>query len=1013
MKLRKCLLYCIVVVIALLWAITPVSAVTNVIPQGGDVFIGEQGLNVTAAVGGYAQIAWFMQGTNPNTDVPNAIYTIGDPSSFYVASSNFLTKTGTWYRWNGANQGQAFNVVDPSLTIRIWDQDTQTEVSGAKVSVGSTENFRIETNMYSIASRPGFNPVTDGMFTIRVQTPDGGILTSLFDITLLYANYQIPLTSLNVNANPYYWVSTTPIAPDWYVGWYTAAMTTYSGISGTRIYPDGTYTAWIDCNVNHINENYNVEGKTISIKKTVTIESRPLSVKVNKGSLKRGETFSATVSGDPFTQYVIWVKSATCSGTMSGYPCDQPPMISYNLQEGVAVGTNGDQIFDCSGCIKTVEADTPDYPDGGIWYYATVTTDVNGTRTVDWQTSTDTKPGTYTIAVIPVSSNNQIPVIPKTTTVTVNKGTVTLTAYVFGKPVSQAYLGDTIRLTGTNTDSTTTYLFISGPCQACEGSDLVYNDPVETGEPCTFTQVPVKPDGSWEYLWITKDNMIDLGQYYIYAVSKPDDRQSLENLQCVECSPVTPSCAAWAKIPFEFLKPTITADINPKVLKIVCCEPISIIVNGSATGIWDYYYNGESGWVKEPIPIAFWVFGENKVSGYKYIYDQVDVDCPDDTFSFNLANYFNTLALQPGTYKVVLQHPMYNHLLDVIPEDWVYYPTWDTVWSGDPNKEYVITSDPVRWSKLFLIDGTGRLAGFQALQALIDGLNARNIDDTYLLLEFKVESNTAVIADFSGTPTTGAKPLAVQFTDISTGNPTTWLWNFGDGTTSVQQNPLHTYQNEGSYDVSLSVTNAVGSSTTTKADYITVTSVGPTPTPTGTVTPTPGTNTIDLWPGWNFVSTPKALADSYNTASEVFGGVNTGGHSIYLYDASTGIWTQMMADTPVKPLDGIWIYSTTATQVTLHYKNDPLATPPTKQMYTGWNAIGFSDTTSLPAKDTLLSVGDQWTQEMGFNAAMQTYEPAIIKGSTAPNHADTTPMFPTKGYWLYMTGPGTLAAISA
>ncbi len=51
----------------------------------------------------------------------------------------------------------------------------------------------------------------------------------------------------------------------------------------------------------------------------------------------------------------------------------------------------------------------------------------------------------------------------------------------------------------------------------------------------------------------------------------------------------------------------------------------------------------------------------------------------------------------------------------------------------------------------------------------------------------------------------------VQFTDLSTDSPTSWLWNFGDGTTSIAQSPSHIYSNPGTYTVTLTVTNAYGS----------------------------------------------------------------------------------------------------------------------------------------------------------------------------------------------------------
>ncbi len=80
---------------------------------------------------------------------------------------------------------------------------------------------------------------------------------------------------------------------------------------------------------------------------------------------------------------------------------------------------------------------------------------------------------------------------------------------------------------------------------------------------------------------------------------------------------------------------------------------------------------------------------------------------------------------------------------------------------------------------------------------------------------------TVPVADFSATPTSGTGPLSVQFTDATTGTPATWAWAFGDGATSTVQNPSHTY-NPGTYTVSLTVTNAAGTDSVTKTDYVTV-----------------------------------------------------------------------------------------------------------------------------------------------------------------------------------------------
>jgi PKD repeat protein len=67
------------------------------------------------------------------------------------------------------------------------------------------------------------------------------------------------------------------------------------------------------------------------------------------------------------------------------------------------------------------------------------------------------------------------------------------------------------------------------------------------------------------------------------------------------------------------------------------------------------------------------------------------------------------------------------------------------------------------------------------------------------------------VTSFTMNPTNGLVPLTVQFTDTSTGQPTTWLWNFGDGSSSDTQNPIHTFNSPGSYNVVLTTSNQQGS----------------------------------------------------------------------------------------------------------------------------------------------------------------------------------------------------------
>jgi len=80
-------------------------------------------------------------------------------------------------------------------------------------------------------------------------------------------------------------------------------------------------------------------------------------------------------------------------------------------------------------------------------------------------------------------------------------------------------------------------------------------------------------------------------------------------------------------------------------------------------------------------------------------------------------------------------------------------------------------------------------------------------------MNIKVNSvPTPSVASFTADPTEGSVPLTVQFTDTSTNSPTQWNWDFGDGTTSTEQNPEHVFSGEGTYSVTLVVTNGDGSS---------------------------------------------------------------------------------------------------------------------------------------------------------------------------------------------------------
>ncbi|AFV22628.1 hypothetical protein Mpsy_0417 [Methanolobus psychrophilus R15] len=82
------------------------------------------------------------------------------------------------------------------------------------------------------------------------------------------------------------------------------------------------------------------------------------------------------------------------------------------------------------------------------------------------------------------------------------------------------------------------------------------------------------------------------------------------------------------------------------------------------------------------------------------------------------------------------------------------------------------------------------------------------------------EITSAPVASFDSDVVSGKVPLEVRFTDTSSGEPMSWYWDFGDGNTSNLQNPAHTYMASSTYTVNLTVSNANGSDSLTRIDYI-------------------------------------------------------------------------------------------------------------------------------------------------------------------------------------------------
>jgi len=227
------------------------------------------------------------------------------------------------------------------------------------------------------------------------------------------------------------------------------------------------------------------------------------------------------------------------------------------------------------------------------------------------------------------------------------------------------------------------------------------------------------------------------------------------------------------------------------------------------------------------------------------------------------------------------------------------------------------------------------------------------------------------VAAFSGSPTSGYVPLAVQFTDLSSNGPTSWSWNFGDGNTSTAQSPQHTYAAIGTYTVSLTATNAYGSDTDTKTGYITVTDepVGGTMHVENMVVGRSksgpnyyGTSTVTIF---DATSQPVGGATVYVTATGPTGGSYSG------VTATNGTVSFQTASGAKRP-PGEWCFEVTnVTHGTFSY--DAGANAVTYACESGWVSGSGSDLWALDAMPTTYGLSQNYpnpfnpTTEIAFS----------------------------------------------
>jgi len=198
----------------------------------------------------------------------------------------------------------------------------------------------------------------------------------------------------------------------------------------------------------------------------------------------------------------------------------------------------------------------------------------------------------------------------------------------------------------------------------------------------------------------------------------------------------------------------------------------------------------------------------------------------------------------------------------------------------------------------------------------------------------------ALSASFTYSPSSPVAGQAIQFTDTSTGNPTSWLWNFGDNTTSTSKNPSHAFTTAASYTVTLTATNSSASKSASQ--------------------------TINVLP-----ASTLTASFTYSPSSPVAGQV------VYFTDTSTG-----------SPTSWQWNLGDGATSTT----RNPSHAYTTAASYT----VTLTVTNSSGSKST-----SQTITVLPTFAASFTYSPSSPAANQAVQFTDTSPGSPTAWQWNF------------
>lgn len=569
--------------------------------------------------------------------------------------------TGAYRIYDGGTwTGSYIYIWQPELILSAELAGSTDSVDGKAITKSSSIHYLIDA--------PKVGPSGIGAKAkIIVTTPAGGQTT-----TLGYVN----LANLDVSS---------------------ARITTADiSLSDTTLV-GGTYTSRAEWTVPQVFANYAKKSNVVTFSLG---SSTGITVTAQSATVVRSNPFIVTISGLPNTPYFI---------TLDSGKSPVPQLIPG--QPGVVRGSDNPMVT-IGGESKPVLLPDGASNDPNSW--GVVATDASGKRIVQYATNpVNGKPveeGTYTVRINNIVGYGQ----------SAGKGSdydrVTVKVTVGGMSVSGSdnsrsyYLGEEIKLTGTNTDSDVTYLFLTGPNLNSNGVSLSSLKPGEG------TKVSVRTDHTWEYRWDTSSTGLDTGSYTIYAVSSMSDKSHLAGTQ-------------YATIPIQLKQPGMSSGSSTTA----AAKGDAVHIKGKITG--------------NPSSVAIFIFGPNH-----YERRTTSVNDGEYDYKMNIPESMST-----GEFVVIVEHPMYDGRFGVqeLHKD------------GKTILAMVTTAGGTQSS--FVVEGPGRLQSSQAANALIKMLESPYIDDLYTTVKLTIQPPYINI-DSMGNHTLGESFTLTGRTNMAPGN---------------------------------------------------------------------------------------------------------------------------------------------------------------------------------------------------------------------------------------------------